>query len=99
MNYNLFLHKIIIFNSIFVIELNGYLENKKNKLGYPEFNRGFPEIEYYTSPEGPKYLYKKQQMHSRFDTFIGLMEAELRAFNDETVERAPLEQILKLHCV
>lgn len=26
-------------------------------------------------------------MHSRFDTFIGLMEAELRAFNDETVSK------------
>lgn len=60
---------------------HAYLEAEKYRLGSTQFNGKYPEIEYYQSPDGSKYSYKKDGMHSRFDQFIGLMEAELKSFN------------------
>lgn len=60
---------------------HAYLEAEKFRLGPIQFNTKYPEIQYYQSPDGSKYLYRNDGMHSRFDTFMGLMKAELKAFN------------------
>jgi hypothetical protein len=60
---------------------HAYLEAEKYRLGASQFNTRYPEIQYYQSPDGSKYLYRNDGMHSRFDAFMGLMKAELKAFN------------------
>jgi len=60
---------------------HAYLEAEKYRLGSSQFNTRYPEIQYYQSPDGSKYFYRNDGMHSRFDTFMGLMKSELKAFN------------------
>jgi len=70
-----------LLNTMYHEVWHAYLEAEKFRLGPIQFNTRYPEIQYYQSPDGSKYLYRNDGMHSRFDTFMGLMKAELKAFN------------------